>query len=284
MQRHQDRPAEVSPHPDPPPGWELDVASDPAQEQEDEEVRPLAIPRLPLWLMRMFRRFRRFRPAAREEWLAYYQGLYTSRSPDADLFARLLAHNGAWDIPSPFVPGSRQAYSFCPAGVLLADVVFLLDRWSLHVMDQGQPFFEAGQKDPLSGEDEVNPYLHAVQGPSLHDSSYPLSQDSASPIHHHIAMQARADACRQLDHAAAAARCLMTLFLDHSSQWAWMADHLHVDNRILICKIVHDVGSIGQRRRLAANWQQAGWLSASAASRLLSSTDVKAAPPNQEKE
>lgn len=284
MQRQPDRPFDASTPPDQPPGWEIDAASDPAQEQEEEEARSLSIPRLPLWLMRVFRRFRRFRPSAREEWLAYYQGLYTSRSPDADLFARLLARNGAWDIPSPFVPGSRQAYAFCSSGVLLADIVFLLDRWSFHVMEQGQPFFEAGQKDPLSGEDWANPYLHAIRGPSLHDNSYQLNQDSASPIHRHIAMQSRAEACMQLDRATTAAHCLLTLFSDHPSQWDWMADHLHVDNRVLICKIVYDVGSIDQRRRIVANWRQAGWLSDSAAALLLSSTDVKADPTNQEKE
>lgn len=263
--------------PPPPKGWELDAEGDPAQEQEEEVLRSLSVWPLPHWLYRLFRPLRRTKPVARDEWLAYYQGRYSSKAPNVEMFGRLLARNGFWDIPSPFVPGSRQATEFCQGGVLLADIVFLLDRWSSHVMEQGNDFFDSGPTDRLSGEDASNPYIHANLTSSGVDTSYPLDQDSFSPIHRHIAMQARADACQQLEYARAAAQCLSLLFLDAPAQWTWISEHLHVDNRVLLCKIVHDAVPADTQARLRAAWVRNLWLSEGAAERL---AKVTRAPKN----
>lgn len=258
--------------PPPPKGWELDAGGDPAQEQEEEEVRVLSVWPLPTWMYRLIRPWRRMKPFARDEWLTYYQGRYSKKPPDVELFARLLARNGFWDIPSPFVPGSRQATEFCQGGVLLADIVFLLDRWSSHVMEQGSGFFESGPTDQLSGDDATNPYIHDNLPSSGVDTSYPLDQDSFSPIHRHIAMQARAEACLQLEYARMAAQCMALLFLDAPLQWTWISEHLHVDNRVLLCKIVHDASPPGTRERLRSAWVKNQWLSEGAAKRLAQST------------
>lgn len=274
MYNQDNAPGESSELPPPPPGWELDEDGESVNDFEREEVRQLRILPIPLWLLRLFRPFRRRKNSARNDWLAYYEGLYTSRIPDVSLFSRLLAKNGFWDIPSPFISGSRQSSDFCPSGVLLADVAFLLERWSLHVMERGFGFFDPGSTEVYGIRDSENDYIgkntERPVGPAL--DVIDRSTDY-SPIHLHMALQARADSLEQVELARRAAVCLAILFQDDEDQWTWLSEHLHIENRVLLCKIVHDAASPEIQQLLRKAWVLAGWLSQGSADRLWNSSE-----------
>jgi hypothetical protein len=252
-----------------PLGWELEGAQEDVGDDQSPAFVCLKLPPRPRWWFRLWRRFRRGTPSAMEEWLAYYQGRYSLRRPDLSAYRQLLARNGAWHIPSPFVPGSLHAQQFCASGVMLADIVFLMDRWISQTQGTPTGFFDVGQPDVVSGPDAANPYLHDhVRAVEALGVSYPLSQQSVSPIHRHQAMEDRAQDVMAAQDAYVAALCLLSLFSDTPTQWTWLSDHLHIDNRLLLCRIVYDVAPLDDRPRLLRAWASQNWLSKSACDRL----------------
>lgn len=256
--------------------WEI-------EDIEDEGMSsPRSLPSLwaPLWWYRLFRRFRKRKPRAIEEWLAYYEGRYSSRAPDSSVFKTLLARNGCWDIGCPFVPGSRQASDFCHDGVFMADIHFLLDRWLVHVMEGGWGFFQSPPHDALAGKDEENPYLNDdAPLPEKMSSRFPLWATNYSPIHYQQAMENRAEEVNNLRWAIEASLTLVALFLDSPSQWSWLMGRLHPDNRALLSTVVYEAAPSHQRSRLVKAWVKNGWISKSSSEKMVEVLSGK--PPPQ---
>lgn len=235
--------------------------------------------RMPLFIYRFFRRFRRGKFSAAEEWMAYYRGMYATAQPNPQLFEKLLARNGCWDIFSPAIPGSAQANEFCSDGVFFADVHFLLERWLSHVIERGLKFFETPPQSALSGKDGENPYLNDdAKLPDTLYTSHQLWPSNYSPIHYQQAMEQRADDINELRSAIAGARCLVILFLDKPDQWRWLVDRLHADNRTMISTIVYEAADTHQRELLVSAWVENGWISQSSASKLVAAISGRPTP------
>lgn len=255
--------------------WEI-------EELDDEDgVTPRYLPKFhaPLWWYRIFRRFRKGKPRAIEEWLAYYEGRYSTRQPDSSLFNTLLARNGCWDIGCPFVPGSRQAADFCHDGLFMADIHFLLDRWLVHVMERGLNFFQSPPQNMLSGKDNENPYLNEEAPlPEPLSSRFPLWVANFSPIHYQQAMELRAEDVNNLRTAIEASLTLVFLFLDHPEQWKWLIERLHTDNRALLSTIVYEAAPTSKRPDLIRAWVENNWISKASSEKMVEALSGKPSP------
>lgn len=248
------------------------------EQQEDSLLKPESF-RAPDSWYRLFRPFRVRKQRAINEWLAYYNGLYSIRLPDPRLFGKLLARNGCWDMPSPYVPGSALSTRYFSGGIFLADINFLLDRWLYHVLDGGLDFFKTPAQNELSGDDRHNPYVNShAPLPGQMSTSYPLSPESYSPIHFQQAMEKRAQDLHDLHAAIAGSQCLALLFLDKPIYWTWIIDRLHADNRAMISTIVYEAATEHQRPLLVSAWVKNGWISAASSERLVAALSHRPTP------
>lgn len=81
-----------------------------------------------------------------------------------------------------------------------------------------------------------------------------------------------ADRRRRVEWMKSAAFCQALLFLAPEENWLWMADVLHSDNRIILCRLIAKQASLSDASRdlLVKRWRSAGWIDRATAEKITS--------------
>ena len=276
-------PAEPSPAPAPRDPLVDEWLAMPGESHQEDAWVDVPLPPMHRWYSLVFqcvpalRQLRRGSEAARLEWLGYYRNRYLALGPDPVLFKSLLVRNGCWNLASPYPMGALRAHEFHPQGLFLADLDFLMERWSALRLGgpktgPATPLFEAAlpanheqasEADRAAQDDAHNPYLD-------------VSQEDLKPqtIERHQALSQRALDVAQARWALGAAACLRHLFLDSPKEWAWLIPLLHADNRLVLATLLLealpklDGHAPHDGQRLLDQWQTAHWLTPVQATRL----------------
>lgn len=231
-----------------------DFSSDVWEEQDDA-----ALPQSH-WYDRfgwLARRFRFGKPVAEREWMGYYNGLYTERGPSVELFSALLRRNGLWFVANPFYEGNPHFYRYCADGVTLADVDYVLTRWS----DRFSPRSPEAEPRPTPMLDAVQSEIQLIsqQWEALyrHQPHLLPGQSIAVTEERNRQNTNKTHEIWEQD----ALHCLRVLFASSLDNWQWMERVVHKDNIRLLCKIVYDNAPLSHRPFLLAQWKTAGWVS-----------------------
>jgi hypothetical protein len=83
-----------------------------------------------------------------------------------------------------------------------------------------------------------------------------------------------ADRRRRAEWMKSAAFCQALLFMAPEENWLWIADVLHNDNRIILCRLIAKQASLSDlsRSNLVERWKKAGWIDHITASKIYSSS------------
>lgn len=216
-----------------------------------------------------------FSMSQEDAWMMYYENLFIQKSPSVKEFAHLIKKYGFSYIQNPYVEGHEKYYHFCPDGITLADIDFLLMNWQKKYMSSKKT---EPEKENILDKNNTTHYpklpweCSLEKEKTLQEQINKLSQNWVF-LYQHRPFDYPGQSVTYLENLNVkqtqfqekmwekkAILCLEILFFSPKINWLWIKEYLHPDNLYLLSKIVYGNISYKKQHKLKKIWEKNNWL------------------------